>query len=252
VTFNVWTFLFEVLNFLVLAFVLHRLLYRPLREAIDKRKAENERARTEAEAARKEADAAREQLAAKLAAADRDRQELLRAAAEQAEAEKAKRLADAEAAARAVREQARHDAEQLRQDTLTGLEGEVGALAVGLAERLLTQACDASLDGQLARHLVDTIRALTGDERDRVRRDAGTGGAEVESASPLADAVRDDLAAAIRELLGRECEVTFGVKPGLVGGALARVGGHVWDATVAAQLAAARAAATGGGNVKPG
>src|SRR6185369_16713189 len=62
VTFNVWTFLFEVLNFLVLAFVLHRLLYRPLREAVDKRKAENDKARVEAEAARKEADAAREQL----------------------------------------------------------------------------------------------------------------------------------------------------------------------------------------------
>ena len=34
-TFNGWTFLFQVLNFVVLAYALHRLLYRPLREAIE-------------------------------------------------------------------------------------------------------------------------------------------------------------------------------------------------------------------------
>ena len=250
-TFNVWTFLFEILNFLVLAFVLHRLLYRPLREAIDKRKAENERARTEAEAARKEADAVKQQLAAKLAETDRERQDVLRKAAEQAEAEKAKRLAEADASAKAVREQARRDAEQLRQDTVTELEGEIGTVAVGLAERLLAQACDASLNVQLARRLGETIRAVTGEERERVRRDAGTGGAVIESAAALDEPTRNDLSAAVRELVGHECEVKFEVNPALVGGALVRVGGHVWDATIAAQLQAARAA-VGGRNGKSG
>lgn len=251
-TFNVWTFLFEVLNFLVLAFVLHRLLYRPLRAAIEKRQAENEKARSEAEAARKEADADREQLAARLAETDRERTEVLRKAAEQAEAETAKRLAAAEAAAKAVREQAQHDAEQLRHDTLAAAEGEVGQLAVGLARRLLTQACDASLDGQIVRHLTDTIRAVTGDERERARRDATDGEAVVESAAPLDGAARADLTAVVHDLLGHPGEVRFEVKPGLVGGALVRAGGHVWDATVAAQLEAATAAVGGGGDGRPG
>ena len=251
-TFNVWTFLFEILNFLVLAFVLHRLLYRPLRAAIEKRQADNEKARTEAEAARKEADAVREQLAAKLAEADRERTEVLKKAAEEAGAETAKRLAAAETAARAVREQAQHDAEQIRHDTLAAAEGEVGQLAVGLAQRLLSQACNASLDGQLARHLADTIRTVTDIERERIRRDAANGEAVIESAQALDDAVRTDLSAAVRELLGRECNVRFEVKPGLVGGALIRAGGHVWDATVAAQLEAATTAVGGGGDGRPG
>lgn len=251
-TFNVWTFLFEVLNFLVLAFVLYRLLYRPLREAIDRRKADDERARTEAEIARKEADAARSQLAAQLANVDRERLEVLRKAAEQAEAERMKRLAEADTAAKTVRDQAQRGVEQLRRDTLASLEGEVGKLAVGLAERLLTQACDAPLNNQLARHLVETLRAVPGEERERVRRDAGTGGAVVESATALDEPTRGDLATAVRELLGRECAVKFEEKPALVGGALVRVGGHVWDATIAAQLEAAKVAVNGGGNGKPG
>ncbi len=250
-TFNVWTFLFEILNFLVLAFLLHRLLYRPLHEAIEKRKAENEKARTDADAARKEVDTTKEQLAANLAETDRERQTVLRKAAEQAEAEKTKRLAEAEAAAKTIREQAHRDAEQLRQDTIASLEADVGKLAVGLAERLLNQACDASLNLQLVRHLIETISAVQGDEREAVRRDAGTGEAVIESAVALDEPTRNDLTAAIRELLGHECGVRAEVNPALVGGALLRIGGHVWDATIAAQLTAAKVA-VGSANGKPG
>jgi F-type H+-transporting ATPase subunit b len=246
VTFNIWTFLFEVLNFVVLAFILQRLLYRPLRAAIDKRKAENEQARTDAQAARKEAEFAREQLAAKLAELDRERLEVLRKATEQAEAERVKRLAEADALAKGVREQARHDAEQLRHDTLIGLEGEVGKLAVGLAERLLAQACDRSLSEQLARHLADAVRTVSGGEREKVQRDAETGEAVVECALALDEPTRTNLSAAVHELLGRSCAMKYEVNPSLVGGVLLRIGGHVWDATFAAQLHEARAAINGG------
>jgi F-type H+-transporting ATPase subunit b len=250
VTFNLWTFLFEVLNFLVLAYILHRLLYRPLRAAIEKRQAENDKARAEVEAAEKEAEAAREQLSAKLAAVDSDRQELLRKVASEAEAEKSRRLDEAAAAAEAVREEARRDAGQLRRDTLAGLEREVGEMAVGFAERLLTQACDASLNDQLTRRLVETVRSVAGEEREQVRRDVSLDGVVIESATPLDGEILKDLAAALRDVVGQPCEVKVEVKPALVAGALARAGGHVWDATVAAQLAAARAAITESGNGK--
>lgn len=250
-TFNIWTFLFEVLNFVVLAFILQRLLYRPLRDAIDKRRAENERARTEAETSRKEAELAREQLATKLAELDRERLEVLRKATEQAEAERAKRLTEADVLAKGVREQARHDAEQLRHDTLIGLEGEVGKLAVRLAERLLTEACDGSLNGQLACHLADAVRAVSGGERERVQRDAERSEAVVESARTLDESTRTSLSAAVHELLGRPCTMKYEVNPSLVGGALLRIGGHVWDATIAAQLDEAKAAINEGHDGKP-
>jgi F-type H+-transporting ATPase subunit b len=252
VTFNAWTFLFEILNFLVLAFVLHRLLYRPLRAAIDARKAANEKARTDAEVARKEADETRQQLSAKLADVDRERTDVLRKAAEQAEAEKAKRLAEADATAKGLREQAQRDANQLRQDTMTAVEAEVGTLAVDFAERLLRQAGNTSLNDQLIQHLAELLRGLPTEECEAVRRDAGTGGAVVESAGPIDGTTRETLISAIRELLGRACEVTFEVKPALVSGALVRIAGRVWDASVAAQLDAARAAIRGKHDGKPG
>ncbi len=49
--FNVWTFLFQVVNFLVLVAILRWLLYSPLREAIDRRREANAKAQADAEAA---------------------------------------------------------------------------------------------------------------------------------------------------------------------------------------------------------
>ncbi len=43
-SFNLGTFLFQTVNFIVLVYILHRLLYRPLHEAIDRRAAEIARA----------------------------------------------------------------------------------------------------------------------------------------------------------------------------------------------------------------
>src|SRR5450759_3028539 len=95
-TFNLWTFLFEVLNFLVLAFVLHRLLYRPLHQAIDARRAGIEQAQADAEAARKQANDMHAELKNQVAALDEQRRQVLAEAHGQAEAERTRLLAAAD------------------------------------------------------------------------------------------------------------------------------------------------------------
>ena len=74
---NPWTFVFELCNFAVLVFILRRLLYAPLREAIDRRKMENDRLRLEAEAARREAEGLKGEFEARRAEVDRARQEVI-------------------------------------------------------------------------------------------------------------------------------------------------------------------------------
>ncbi len=98
--FNVWTFLFEVVNFLVLVYVLQRLFYRPLHEAIDRRREANAKAQADAQKAGQEAAALKQQLNTRLAALDQERQELIRAAREQTEADRKATIAEAERAAR--------------------------------------------------------------------------------------------------------------------------------------------------------
>jgi F-type H+-transporting ATPase subunit b len=53
--FNIWTFLLQVINFVVLVFILKRLLYKPVREIMEKRRSLTEKNIEEAENTKKEA-----------------------------------------------------------------------------------------------------------------------------------------------------------------------------------------------------
>ena len=53
--FDIWTFLFQVINFLVLLFILKRVLYKPIREIIEKRRSLIRQRIDEAEKTKKEA-----------------------------------------------------------------------------------------------------------------------------------------------------------------------------------------------------
>ena len=58
--FNIWTFLFQVINFAVLLFVLKRVLYRPVKEIMEKRRGIVAESMEEAETAKKEAEGLKE------------------------------------------------------------------------------------------------------------------------------------------------------------------------------------------------
>lgn len=53
--FDIWTFLFQIINFFVLLFILKRLLYKPIKEIMEKRKGMIEKTIAEADKAKKEA-----------------------------------------------------------------------------------------------------------------------------------------------------------------------------------------------------
>ncbi len=71
--------------------------------------------------------------------------------------------------------------------------------------------------------------------------DAGLITAEVTSASPLDDRRKDRLRRALSERTGSEVQLDITVDPELIGGAIAKVGGMVFDGSLRAQLKQLRA-----------
>jgi F-type H+-transporting ATPase subunit b len=168
-TFNVWTFLFEILNFVVLAYVLHRLLYKPLRQAIDQRREAATRAQAEADKAREQAGALEREYQVKLAELEQQRQEAVHQAVEQARAERQRLLATTEQVVQQRQEEVRQALERERTEAFRALRGEVIGQAVALTRRLLQEAAGHSLDEQLTLRLIDTLGQLSTDEQAQVR-----------------------------------------------------------------------------------
>lgn len=247
--FNVWTFLFQVVNFLVLVYVLHRLLYRPLHEAIDRRREANAKAQADADRACKEATALQTQLKDQLAALDQKRQELLRSDREQTEAERKAMMAAAEAAAQHRREDLERQLKEERAEALKALHDELVRSAIAMAERFLHESADSTLQKQLAGRLVEELENLPEDERRRLREEVEADGADeaavVETATDLDQDVLQKLDAALKSLLGRTLKLTVQMQPELMGGIRLRLGGHVWDASLVGGLNEVAPAAQG-------
>ncbi len=87
----------------------------------------------------------------------------------------------------------------------------------------------------------DAIREEYGRLADRA---AGRTRAEVVSASPLSDAQRTRLEAALASRTGQQVELDVRVDPALLGGAVASVGDLVFDGSLRTQLSTLRASLT--------
>jgi F-type H+-transporting ATPase subunit b len=235
--FNVWTFVFEVVNFVVLVEVLRRLLFRPLQEAIDRRKQANAKAQADADKAHQEATLLQQQLSIKLAAFDQDRQELIRTVREQTEADRKTALSDAERAVQKRREEAAQQFEKERAEALQSLHGELVQSALALAERFLHEASTSTLQQQLGGRLAEELQHIGDDERERLRGELeGDDTAIVETATELNGDILERLDTAVKSLAGRTVRLSVQTRPELLGGLRLRLGGHVWDATLTGAL----------------
>jgi len=117
--------------------------------------------------------------------------------------------------------------------------------------RELYRACvvDHELDPararQVATHLAASKRrgslALLSEFHRFVRLDRERRTAFVESAEPLAEAVRADIVARLHGMYGPTLDATFGENPALIGGVRIKVGSDVYDGSIRARLAALEA-----------
>jgi len=134
--------LWHIVNFLVMLFLLSRLVYSPVLQLFAKRRERIRVGLAEAERVREEAAQQRSRLEAQIADERRQGQERVRKAVEQSEAAANRRRAEAEAEADGILARARAEAEEVRREALAGLQGEIADLTVRAASKVLESEID--------------------------------------------------------------------------------------------------------------
>ncbi|MFL7891815.1 MAG: F0F1 ATP synthase subunit B [Anaerolineales bacterium] len=224
----------QIFNFAIIFVVLRAWVYKPILGLLERRRnaiAEGlEDARVAAEA-RQNAEQEAEKV---LSDAQAKASQILRDANLKAETQGKEVIAAAEAEAAKKRDEALAEVEGERERILGDMRGQVAALAIAAAQKLI----NASLDEQRQRALINEF--FSGVKSDQVvvleGQELGGASAEVTSALPLTDEEKDTVKQDVLAKIGEQATVTFRVDPAILGGLIVRVGDKVLDGSVSGQL----------------
>lgn len=222
---NLGYLIVQILGITALMLILGAFVYKPMLRVLDERKARIakglEDAR-QAEIARANADAdAKRILDEARAEAANIRREAVMAAEGAAKDVEAKAHADA----RAIKAGAEADATEERNRILADLRGQVAAISIAAANKLVGESLDEKRQHELINDFFSRVPAGV----SQLKGEA----AEVTSALPLTDAEKK----AAAKTLGIN-DVLFKVDPGILGGLIVRVGDRIVDDSVANRMSA--------------
>ena len=192
------TFLMEVANFLILVWIMKRLLYKPVQAIIAKRQAAMELTRSEAEQMRNDATELGQAYQGRLASWDEEKAELRRQ----------------------LRDKARVTEERLAEERVRLSEERAIANAGRFAARLLTRVATPELGGQLMEMLLEDLAGLPDDKRRAIVEALGREEAVVRvvSAHPLAESVSEQFEKRFREIFPAARQFNFSVSEDLLAG----------------------------------
>lgn len=226
------TFALEIINFLVLVWLLQRLLYKPVTAAIAARQAGIERTLSEARAVRGDADALKRQYEHRMADWEREKALARQQLQAEMEGERTRQLAALQAALDEERERQR--ALDARRATEEGqrLAEAARTEGAGFVTRLLSRLASASLEERIHQVLLEDLPHLPDRERQALRAAAQVEAAKITSAYPLSEAQRASLTDALASLAGRPVACEFGQDPELTAGLRVGIGAWVLRASL--------------------
>ena len=242
---DIWTVVFQIINFLALAGLIYYFLFRPVTRSMKERAAERERLAHEIEQNREAAAQLRAELEARLANAEEEAAAIITKAGEQAEANHQAMLQETQEEVERILVEAHADAQRLRSQAVEDFHDEVLDAILEISGRLIGQAAPPEVHDALIQQLSDRIWELGRSEMSRVeafRRSLGERSptAYVTSARPLSPEQRGLLARTFTALADRSVDLSLSIDPTLAAGMRVRLGDFIVDNSMAGQLAELR------------
>jgi F-type H+-transporting ATPase subunit b len=242
---HLWSLAFQVVNFLLLLFLLRRYLWKPVRATIDARREEIAAA---AAGVKARDEAAIEGLAASRARADaedHERARLLAGAAVALAADREKVLTQARAETDAERRAAQRTLDEERSHAAKDLTDATLDAALALARKLVGEVRGAAITGAFLDRIYEHLDGLPAAELASLRAEIGASPKiQVATTPALDDAAKTGVAAHLATCFGAAAKIDFVVDDALIAGAELRFPHARLGHSFQQSLAAARSALT--------
>lgn len=183
------TFVLEIINFLVLVWILKRFLYRPVLTVIARRQAGIEKRLSDAEALQADAEKLQSQYESRLDDWEQERQQARESLAKELDTERARKMEELQTTLEQEREKARVAEAHRQADTLRKIEESALRQGARFATRLLEQASGPDTETRLVELLITELSQLPAKQIAALRNNYGNvpESIVVISAFPLSD-----------------------------------------------------------------
>ena len=232
------TFLLEIVNFLLLVWLLQHFFYRPLLDVIARRRQGIEARLAEAQQERDEAAKLQRDYQERVAHWERERQDAREALHSELRAERTQREAELRDSIEQLRRRSEVVQQREQQEIQRRLEDQALEQGSTFATRLLEQAAGPELEGRLQQLLLEELAALSPERKTALREQfqSASGAIEVSSAFPLAESQQQEIKRALVKLVGSEFGCQFNTDKALIAGLRITLGPWILAANVRDEL----------------
>ncbi len=156
-----WTFVFQIINTFILFIILKNLLFKPVTEFMEQRKAEIQGSMNEAEQKNKEADIFKEEYIGKLEASEEEGRQIIRDAAKKAEVRAEEIVKAAEKEAVEIKERADVEIKRERVKAINSLKDDIASLAMLAASKVVEEDLNENKHNALVKKFIDEVGETT-------------------------------------------------------------------------------------------
>ena len=210
----------QLVNFVILVWLLKRFLYQPILRAIDAREQRIDRSLADAAAKEAEAETERDAFRRKNEAFDQKRATLLSQATDESRVERQRLLDEARQAAEVLRAKQQEALQREQQSLNDEVARRTRAEVFAIARKALNDLSGTSLEARMSEIFAERLRALDDEARQRLAGalKTSTHPVRVRSAFELAPEQRDGIQAALNETLAADVQVRFETAPEVIAG----------------------------------
>ena len=230
---NLGFLIIQILAFAIIFLTLNAWVYKPMLDLMDNRRKKIAQSLEDARVAAEARADAEKEAAKVLAEAQAEASRVIREATDRALDAGKEVKAAAEAEGVKTKELAAVEAGQERNRILGDLRGQVAALAIAAAQKLIGE----SLDDKRQHALIDEFFSGVKSGKVVILNDVDFKGdsAEVTSALPLSPVEQETVKNNLLSKVGAQ-EVTFHINPAILGGLVIKVGDKILDGSVSGKL----------------
>ncbi len=220
------TFILEIVNFLVLVWILKRFLYRPVTAALSRRRERIEQQLDEAARLKAEASEMQDRYEGRLASWEREKQEARDRLQQEMHRERQQRFERLEAELAGEREKAAVVDRRRLEDQRGRLQREAHARGARFAASLLRGVAGRDLEARLCELFIEALENIDQARGENLRRSAGEA-IVVTSAFALSGNRRQDLEQVLCRILERDVAPAYREDASLLAGLRVTIGAWV-------------------------